>query len=144
ARGVYRAGENVLIELVVVAVACAVSNHHVVAEAMLDKKIRGTHGRIRRAAQRIAEERRGMRRHRLALERRDAPVRYALVVKVLYAADDSRRIAQTPGHRRIDAVTLERHVVAITVGVFVHSVDTERHGVTQRLIDVNRSAKVVE
>ena len=101
---------------------------------MLDQRIRHFHRGVGRALLRISEERRSDRRiNRPALEGRDAAIGNALIVKVFDAHRRYPCRLRPHGQRRIDAVALERDVVAIAVRVLVHAVDAKGDVLVNRL-----------
>ena len=142
AERVDRAGEHVAVELVLLGPARAVAQHHAVVELVLDQRVEGIERGPGRAAGRVAEEGRGIGRHRHAAERGDAAVGDALVLEVLVAQRHQRLRARAPAQGRVDARALEPDAVAVALGVLVQAVETQRQLVVDRLVDVRRQAAV--
>ena len=138
---VHGAGEHVLVDLVVVGEHAPVPEREPARRRVLQGDGADVHQRVREAHGRVAEERtRRLDGQRRALERGNAAVGGAVVLEVLVAGEHPGSGREPERGRRVDAVPLEAHVVAVEVGVLVHAVEPERQPLRHALSDVQHGA----
>ena len=137
---VHRAGEDVLVKLVVVAEQHPVADLERGSQVMLDGRGRKVDPGVGPALRRVAEEGTGIGGRRGSAERRNAAVRRAIVVEVLEAGRDAGGGAEQKRPGRIQAVPLDVHVAPEAVRVLVHAVEAEGHLLGHTLADVHGAA----
>ncbi|GAB1408838.1 hypothetical protein MASR1M8_27580 [Thermomonas brevis] len=123
--GIDRAGEHVLVELVVVGVAQVVAQLQPRGELVLEVGVEGVHRRFHRAGVGIAEEGGRIDIHRPATQRRHAAVGHALVVEALVRQLQAGGLADVGTEGRVDAVALEGEAVAVALGILVDRVQAQ-------------------
>ena len=136
AGGIHGAGEDVLVELVVVGEARGVAHGETVAEVVVECGTERADGRGDRTLGRIAEERFRSLRHRAAQVGRDATVGDALVVEVFETGAERGARGELDGEGGVGGVSEEREAVAVAGGILVEGVDPHGEAVGDRLADV--------
>ena len=139
----HRAGHEVLVGAVIAADHRARLNRHA-AGAMLQGHRAEIHLRVHVAVVRIAVERRGIDIRRTSLKGGDPAVGDTSVFQVLVSDCHLRVLAGRERQRRVDAASLEIDAVAEAAGVLVHPVQSQRHGVRDGLVEIEREPPVVE
>jgi hypothetical protein len=109
---------------------------------VLDQQRRGIEFGPGRAAVGIAEEGRRIGVNRRTPEGGDATVGDAVVPEVLDADGHERLRREAQSHRRIDAPAPEPHAVAVALGVLDQRIEPHRHGLAERLVEVDGRAAI--
>jgi len=144
-RAAYRAaGEDVLVEFVIIAVERAVAQRKPFTEVMLHSKAGEIDVGLGKALVGITKERAGEALERLAAVRWEAAVGGAAVVEIFVGQVNARIRADLDRGGRVDPVALQLDVVAKAVTVLEHAVDTKADAVSQRLVEIGGEALVAE